>query len=232
MSELRAVLFDVDFTLAKPGPELGAEGYRRRGEQFGLDLDPARYENARAAAAAELKHHPELVHDDEIWVAFTQAILVRMGAEPAKVRECAVDITRAWEQSANFELYEDVHPVFEALRERGLKIGLLSNTGRDLETFARHHGLSVEVAISSRSHGWTKPHPTIFAAVLERMHLRPHSAAMVGDSLHEDVEGARAIGMRALLLDREDRYPEVEERLSDLFALPAALGITTVRPPR
>ena len=44
---LRAVLFDVDFTLARPGPELGPEGYRRLGERFGLELDPSRYDEAR-----------------------------------------------------------------------------------------------------------------------------------------------------------------------------------------
>ena len=62
---IRAVLFDVDFTLARPGPELGPEGYRRRGEQFGLQLDPARYEQARDAALTDLKRHPELEHDEE-----------------------------------------------------------------------------------------------------------------------------------------------------------------------
>ena len=50
-------------------------------------------------------------------------------------------------------------------------------------------------------------------------------AAMVGDSLEDDVEGARALGMRAFLVDRENRYPNVEGRLPDLYALPAALGL-------
>ena len=49
---------------------------------------------------------------------------------------------------------------------------------------------------------------------------------MVGDSPEDDVEGARAAGIeRAFLLDREDRYPELDDRLPDLFALPAALGL-------
>ena len=52
--ELRAVVFDVDFTIAKPGPDLGPEGYRRLGERFGLALDPSRYEEARTGAIAEL----------------------------------------------------------------------------------------------------------------------------------------------------------------------------------
>ena len=50
---------------------------------------------------------------------------------------------------------------------------------------------------------------------------------MVGDSIEDDVEGAHAAGIeRAFLLDRENRHPEVAERLPDLLALPAALGLT------
>src|SRR5205814_4254673 len=52
---LRAVLFDVDFTIAKPGPDLGPEGYRRLGERFGLSLDPERYGEARAQAVGTLE---------------------------------------------------------------------------------------------------------------------------------------------------------------------------------
>ena len=52
MTVLRAVIFDVDFTLAKPGPDLGPEGYRSLGLRYGLELDPSRYDEARAAAFA------------------------------------------------------------------------------------------------------------------------------------------------------------------------------------
>ena len=47
---IQAVLFDLDFTLAKPGPDLGPEGYQRLGRRFGLELDPALYRDARAKA--------------------------------------------------------------------------------------------------------------------------------------------------------------------------------------
>ena len=48
---------------------------------------------------------------------------------------------------------------------------------------------------------------------------------MVGDTIEDDVEGALAVGMRALLIDREGRYPDVDGRLDDLRELPAALGL-------
>ena len=81
---VEAVLFDVDFTLAKPGPLLGPEGYRRAGARHGLTLDPDRYPEARAAAVEDLEHHPELEHDEEIWIRFTEAIVRGMGGEGAR----------------------------------------------------------------------------------------------------------------------------------------------------
>jgi HAD superfamily hydrolase (TIGR01549 family) len=222
---LRAVLFDVDFTLARPGPTLSAEGYELLGRRFGLELDPARYADARAAAIASLERHPELAHDEDVWIAFTERIITGMGGEGEAARECAVVMTRAWEQSDNFDLYDDVLPVLEELRRYGLKLGLVSNTGRDLAAFVEHHGLDVDAALGSRAHGWTKPHPTIFRAVLEQLGAEPADAAMVGDSIEDDVEGARALGMRAILLDRENRYPDYDDRVPDLLAVPAALGL-------
>ena len=223
---LRAVLFDVDFTLAKPGPELGPEGYRRRGEHFGLRLDPTRYEQARAAAVAALQRHPELVHDEEVWYAFAERIIRGMGGDSERARECAVEVELGWERSENFDLYEDALPVLDELRSYGLKLGLVSNGARDLGEFIVHHGIEVDVALGSRAHGWTKPHETIFRAALERLEVEPEDAAMVGDSPEDDVDGARAIGMRAFLVDRDDRFPEVDDRLPDLRALPAALGLS------
>ncbi len=227
---LRAVLFDVDFTLAKPGPDLGPEGYQRLGRRFGLELDPARYDDARRAAIETLERHPELAHDDEIWVAFTERIVRGMGGDAAFAYECAVEMTRAWEHAHNFELYDDVLPVLAELRRHGLKLGLVSNTGRDLDQFVSHHGLDVDAALGSRAHGKTKPDASIFLAVLERLALRPEDAAMIGDSVDDDVEGARALGMRAFLLDREERYGDVEGRLTDLLQLPAALGLSASPP--
>ncbi len=222
---LRAVLFDVDFTLVKPGPELSPEGYRRVGERHGLSLDPSRYDDARAAALEDLHHHPELQHDGEIWIAFTERIVRGMGGDAEGAREVAVEMTRAWERSENFELYEDVLPVLEELRRYSLKLGLVSNTSRDLPTFVTHHALDVDGMVSSGSFGRVKPHESIFLAALDQLDVQPEAAAMVGDSPADDIEGARALGMTAFLLDRDGRHPEAEGRLPDLYALPAALGL-------
>jgi HAD superfamily hydrolase (TIGR01549 family) len=228
---MKAVLFDLDFTLAKPGPDLGPEGYQRLGRRFGLALDPSLYKEARAKAVEGLRKHPDFHHDEEIWVAFTERIIRGMGGDSERAYECAVEMTQAWEHAHNFDIYDDVLPVLAELRRHGLKLGIVSNTGRDVHVFLAHHKLDVDAALSSRVHGKVKPHPTIFQAVLDVLGVDAERAAMVGDSPEDDLEGARALGMRAFLVDREDVHPEAPDRLPDLFALPAALGLSSAPSP-
>jgi putative hydrolase of the HAD superfamily len=221
---LRAVVFDVDFTLARPGPDLGPDGYRVLGLRYGLDLDPARYEDARASAFAAVKRHPELDHDEEIWVLFTERVIVGMGGR-GDTYAAAVEMEQRWAHSGHFELYDDALPALEDMRRRGLKIGLLSNSSRNLGEFVVHHELSADAVLTSGAHGKTKPHESIFLALLGQLEVEPAQAAMVGDTLHDDVEGARAVGMQAVLLDRDQRHPDVEGRLDDLRGLAGALGL-------
>ena len=225
---LRAVLFDVDFTLARPGPELGPDGYVRAGARHGLTLDPNRYAEARAAALAELERNPSFDHDDEVWFAFTERVVRGMGGTPPASRECAVEIMRGWEHHENFELYDDVVPVIDGLRSAGMKIALVSNSARDVRAFARHHALEIDAGISSFQHGKTKPHASIFRAVLDLLDVAPSEAAMVGDTLEDDVEGALALGMKAVLVDRLGLRPGYEPRIETLAALPAALGLSRI----
>jgi putative hydrolase of the HAD superfamily len=225
MAALKAVLFDVDFTLARPGPELGPEGYVRAGERHGLRLDAARYVEARDAALVDLRRHPELEHDDEIWFRFTERIVRGMGGDADSAYACAVEITRGWERHENFELYDDVADALAGLRAAGLRIGLVSNSSRDVREFASHHGLEVDAGISSFHHGRTKPHASIFRAVLDLLGVESAEAVMVGDTIADDIEGALAVGMRAILVDREGRRPDFEPRIETLHDLGPLLDL-------
>jgi HAD superfamily hydrolase (TIGR01662 family) len=189
-----------------------------------MELDPERYTEARAAAVLDLRQHPELEHDEEIWIRFTEDIVRGMGGEGDECREVAKAITDRWLSSENFELYDDVLPVLDLLREHGLKIGLVSNTSRDLDTFVEHFGLPVDAWIASGKHGKVKPDPTIFLVALDALGVEPSAAVMVGDSPQDDVEGARALGMEAYLVDRDGRGTS-PDALPTLLALPALLGI-------
>jgi putative hydrolase of the HAD superfamily len=225
MAPVKAVLFDVDFTLARPGPELGPEGYVRAGERHGLRLEVDGYEAARDAALVDLRRHPELEHDDEIWFRFTERIVRGMGGDADGAYDCAVEITRGWERHENFELYDDVPDALASLRAAGLSIGLISNSARDVREFALHHALDVDAGISSFHHGRTKPHASIFRAVLDLLGVEPAEAAMVGDTIADDIDGARALGMEAILVDRQGIHADFEPRIDSLNELPALLGL-------
>src|SRR5207245_11368216 len=103
---LRAVLFDVDFTLCRPGPELSPGRYARIAERHGVSLDVSRYDEAREAAVLNLKRHPEFLHDDAIWHRFTEEIFVGMGGPRAIASDCATESERGWAVSASFERYQ------------------------------------------------------------------------------------------------------------------------------
>jgi putative hydrolase of the HAD superfamily len=94
-----------------------------------------------------------------------------------------------------------------------------------MHEFARHHALDVDAGISSFHHGRTKPHASIFRAVLDLLEVEPADAAMVGDVIEDDIEGALALGMRAILLDRSGSHPDYEPRIEDLRSLREALGL-------
>jgi HAD superfamily hydrolase (TIGR01662 family) len=220
MAAVRAVLFDVDFTLARPGPALMPEGYVRAAEQFGLALDPERYEQARTDSLVDLKRHPELDHDEGIWIAFTERIVRGMGGDTPFAREVAIELTSRWQRHENFELYEDSVQVLERLRADGIKIGLVSNSARDVHEFALHHALPIDAGLSSFHHGKAKPHASIFRAVLDLLAVDAPDALMVGDTVEDDVEGARAVGMQAILLDRLGLRPDFAPRITSLLELP------------
>ena len=170
---IRAVLFDVDFTLARPGPELMPEGYVSCGARHGLALDAAKYEQARDAAFVDLQRHPELDHDEEIWIAFTERIVLGMGGTPPASRAAAVELTARWATHTNFELYEDTLPTLERLRGQGIKIGLISNSSGDVRAFAEHHALGIDADIEG---------PLAIgmqAVLLDRLGLHPEFAPRI-----------------------------------------------------
>ena len=170
---VEAVLFDVDFTLAKPGPLLGPEGYRAAGARHGLDARPrALRGGAEPPPSRTCSTIPSSSTTRRSGSASRRTSSAGWAATATRVREVAEEITAGWLHSENFELYEDVLPVLAALREAGLTIGLVSNTSRDLAAFVRHFALDVDAWISSGVHGKVKPSPTIFRAALELLERR------------------------------------------------------------
>jgi putative hydrolase of the HAD superfamily len=130
----------------------------------------------------------------------------------------------------------DAPALFDALRDRGIAVGVLSNTlwSRDEHEriFARDGVLErIDGAVYSSEIPWTKPHPEAFRAALRAVSVRdPERAVFVGDRPFDDIYGAKSVGMRAVLVPHSD-IPEVQrghteaeadaliQRLGDLLAV-------------
>jgi HAD superfamily hydrolase (TIGR01662 family) len=207
VSMTKAVFFDVDFTLIYPGPTFQGEGYRRFCRRYGIDVDPGSFDRAVASASLILDEVQEDIYDPELFVRYTCHIIEAMGGRGPLVEACAREIATEWGACHHFHLYDDVRPVFEWLHAEGVRIGLISNTHRSLGKFQAHFDLDglVTTAVSSSEHGYMKPHPSIFEAALARAGVSAPEAVMVGDSVRQDIEGARRVGMRAVLVARSGR---------------------------
>lgn len=205
-SATRAVFFDVDFTLIYPGPVFQGLGYRDFCAPYGIDVDPAAFHGA-VAAAASLLDPPGDIYDAQYYVDYTKRIIEGMGGTGPEIEAAAREIYREWAACHHFSLYEDVPDVLRALRASGITMGLITNSHRCLASFQTHFELEglFAVTLSSLDHGYMKPHPSIFEAALRAVGAEPSEAVMVGDSLSHDVEGARRLGMRAILVARAGR---------------------------
>jgi putative hydrolase of the HAD superfamily len=120
-------------------------------------------------------------------------------------------------------------PLLRDLRERGLRVGVLSNTmwprSAHEQVFVRDNVLSlIDGAVYSSEIPWAKPHPEAFRAAMAAVGVDdPAACVFVGDRPYDDVHGAKSIGMRAVLIPNSDVPPfaaampdAVITRLSDL----------------
>ena len=107
---VKAVLFDVDFTLIYPGPMFRGEGYQAFCARYGMDVDASKFEQG-VASAAPLLNSADEVYDAEIFIAYTSHIIEQMGGRGPRVDQCSREIYREWAACQHFELYDDVPSV-------------------------------------------------------------------------------------------------------------------------
>jgi len=212
---IRAVVFDVDFTLIHPGPVFRGEGYGDFCARHGISVDPARFAHAVNAAAPLLEGPEHTMYDEALFIAYTRRIVEEMGGRGPSLDACAREIYSEWAACHHFELYEDVPDVLRQIADGGTLVGLISNSHRSMTSFQEHFELEglIAAAVSSPEHGFMKPHPSIFTATLQLLETAPEEALMVGDSVTQDIDGALRVGMKAALLHRGDTPHAREEEL-------------------
>jgi len=201
---IRAVFFDVDFTLIHPGPRFHGPGYAATCAEYGVAVDATRFDAAVSRTLPMLDDLADPLYDHDLFINYTAAIIEQMGGAGDGVRRAAAEIYEAWAANHHFDLYDDVQEVIPALAARGLALGVISNSHRSLEAFTEHFALDryVHTHVSAHPGRYMKPHPSIFAAALASAGVDAGEALMVGDSLKADVHGALGAGLRAVWLRR------------------------------
>ena len=223
-----ALLLDALGTLVAlepPTPRLR----RALSSGFGISVSESDAERAIAAEIAYYRSHLDEGRDEATLAGLRRACAQAMGgALPSEARErldpeaCVSLLLRSLEFSA----FEDVRPSLRDLRDRGLRLVVVSNWDVSLTDVLRRLDLTclLDGVVTSAGAGARKPEAAIFKRALHLAHAAPSRAAHVGDSLVEDVEGARGAGIEAILLRRDGSSgPPGVKTIPSLADLPAAI---------
>jgi putative hydrolase of the HAD superfamily len=145
------------------------------------------------------------------WLEFYEALVRRMGYDQEN-GELPQALYRIFSEPSNYGAYDDVHDSLYELKERGFRLGLISNFEPWLEGLLHRLYLLefFEVMVISGYEEFEKPHPRIFEIALERANINPQQALHVGDSPVSDFYGASKVGIKAILLDRWGRFPDFD----------------------
>jgi putative hydrolase of the HAD superfamily len=169
--------------------------------------------------------HLEQSQSKERYQAWQQERLLAMLAEvdvhPGEYEEI-VEKLRSGTETRILEAFPEVPAVLDHLRARQLVLGVCSNWDWELREALDEVGLAegFDVIMSSAWAGARKPHPRIFEHTLTKLGVPASETLFVGDTWGPDVVGPRSVGMTALYLRREDRWPD-----NAAPADPAGLGV-------
>ncbi|MBI3881424.1 MAG: HAD-IA family hydrolase [Verrucomicrobia bacterium] len=195
---IEAVTFDVGGTLIEPWPSVG-HVYAEVAARFGVRAEPG--ELARGFGAA-WKARRGFDYSRTAWFELVRESFGELARQlPA---EFFPAVYQHFAEPEAWRVFEDVRPTLDSLAARGVKLAVISNWDERLDPLLKRLGLHAcfEAVVVSCDAGHTKPSPAIFAHALRRLGVPASAALHVGDSTREDAEGARAVGMHAVLVDR------------------------------
>ena len=213
---MKAVLFDAVATLIRPWPSVGSV-YARAAAPLGIrcparaleaaflpayrDLSPERFFGRSALQTSE-------VRERRWWGRVVARTFERAGCGAPGDAVVAAGL-EAFSRGAAWRPTPGAVETLSALKARGVLIALVSNFDGRLHRVVAELGLARffdRIVVSSET-GWAKPSPRIYAAALAALGVAPAEALMVGDRPREDVAGATAAGLSALLYDPRGLQP-------------------------
>jgi HAD superfamily hydrolase (TIGR01509 family) len=192
-SSLHGILFDFAFTLFQPPSPLALLQSAGLDPADAIALWEEIWRQADVAAAAGERDLCPEGHRRE-WIRLL---------EPADAVAPGLShhLYEMFAKPTSWVPYPGVASALRQLREKGYRLGLVSNIAYDLRPVVRAHGLGAmfDAVVLSFEVGVQKPHPEIFRAAARQMGVDPRACLMVGDSPHAD-GGAESVGMATLIV--------------------------------
>jgi len=234
---LRAVFLDIGDTVMRPNPSWEAV-YLLAFREFGVDVGMDELHTALRRAyhhggwGMEGGFDPTEETSFQRTIQIDAAAIAELGLAPmpeAFYRRLA----ELFMVTSHWHIFPDAYPTLTALQERGLTVGAVSNWVWNLPELL--HALDLVqhfdfIAASARV-GFEKPNRRIFEWALEQAKVAPSAVIHVGDHVDADIEGARAVGIEGVLIDRFERYGpgDVPDGVAVIHALDELLPIVDAR---
>jgi putative hydrolase of the HAD superfamily len=213
---LRAVFLDVGDTLMRASPSW-EHIYAMAFAEYGIEVDIEALRDALRKAyhhggwGMEGGFHPTEETSFQRTVQIDQIALGELGLGPMP-ETFFRRLSELFLLTSSWHIFPDVEPALDALKSRGLILGVVSNWVWSLPELLHSLKLVAHfdfIAASARV-GYEKPHPEIFRYALQEAGVDAAEAIHVGDHVDADVVGAREVGISPVLVDRRGRYPAEE----------------------
>jgi putative hydrolase of the HAD superfamily len=210
---VRALFFDVGGTLMRPYPSVGAV-YAAIASFYGITTSADETERAFRESWAALKR-PGLTVSRKDW--WRELVFRTLGQAN---QACFDELYETFARPDVWRVFPDVEETLHEARARGLHVGIISNWDERLRPLLDQTELTdyFDSLTISCEVGVEKPGAEIFLAALRAAAVAPNEAIHIGDSDSEDVQGAQAVGMNAILVDRQGHNPAGLRDLRDLWA--------------
>jgi len=210
---IKAVCFDFFNTLAYFDPPRDTF-YARVAGELGVIVTPQAIADALPEADSywrleNFKSPIRTREEKEKYAVYTQyALGILKGATPPATSEQALQIlAKAFSIGFKFVAYNDSLPTLKAVKDKDLKVGVISNIGQEIDSYCTELGLEpyLDFKVTSFEVGFDKPRPEIFRLALQKAGCNPAEAIFVGDQYEQDILGARGVGMKPVLIDRDGK---------------------------
>jgi putative hydrolase of the HAD superfamily len=214
---IKAVLFDLGGTLVQAAevPEI----FRRILRIFSIEISYEKISEAHEANKAEFDVAAGQIRCGmEFWTEFNSQFLRKLGVEN-NVEMLARNISKLWWDNADLRFYPDVLEELSWLRNRGIKVGVVTNALReDYEQVLQRLGATClfDVVVGIDDCKKAKPHKQIFFYALDRLGVKPDKALFVGNELETDCKGAMGVGLKAFFIDRDGKSLDYANKLTTL----------------